>query len=140
MTASPFERANPEVKSVSIKKLFGNLTAVISCLTLVSVIAGGLLGYYHIHRFYVRESKSSKKLLDIERKLGEMDLRVKGVRDALDIASKKVQVSIDIAQVITDLRPKLNIEFDPNVFYSDGRIRSTFHITNLGKYEASVRG
>jgi len=123
---------------VSIKKIVGILPVIISLLTLVSFIGGGLLGYIYRDRFYIEESKSSTKLLVIERKLGELDLEVKAVKEALDIASKKVQISEGIAQVITDLQPKLDVELNPNVSYHDGKIRLTFDITNLSKHLISV--
>lgn len=123
---------------MATKKPVEILTVIISLLTLVSFIGGGLLGYIYRDRFYIEESKSSTKLLVIERKLGELDLKVKAVKEALDIASKKAQISEGIAQVITDLRPKLDVELDPNVSYHDGKIKLTFDITNLSKHLISV--
>jgi hypothetical protein len=74
----------------------------------------------------------------IELNLEEMDLKIRDVRTALDIASRKVPISGDIVQIVTYLRPKLNVELDPNVVYSDNKIRLTFNITNRGEHSVSV--
>jgi hypothetical protein len=76
--------------------------------------------------------------LDIRRTLEEIDSKIGEVRTALDIASRKVPISGDIVQIITYLRPKLNVELDPNVLYSDKKIRMTFNITNRGEHSISI--
>ena len=76
--------------------------------------------------------------LDIRRKLEEIDLKLRDVRTALDIANRKVPISGDIVQIISYLRPKLNVEVDPNVLCSDKKIRMTFNITNRGEHSVSI--
>jgi hypothetical protein len=76
--------------------------------------------------------------LDIRGTLEEIDSKIGQVRSALDIASKRVPISGDIVQIVTYLRPKLNVELDPNVLHSDNKIRMTFNVTNRGEHSISV--
>ena len=74
----------------------------------------------------------------MERKLEEIDSKIGEIRTALDIASRKVPISGDVVQIITYLRPKLNVELDPNVLCSDKKIRMAFNITNRGEHSISI--
>ena len=76
--------------------------------------------------------------LRIERTLEEIDSKIGVVRTALGIASKRVPISGDVVQIITYLRPKLNLELDPNVLCSDNIIRTTFNITNRAEHSVFV--
>jgi len=74
----------------------------------------------------------------IELNLKGIDLKLSDVRTALDVASRKVPISGDIVNIINYLRPKLNVELDPNVLCSDNIIKATFNITNIGEHSVSV--
>ena len=76
--------------------------------------------------------------LDIRKTLEEIDLKLRDVRTALDIASRRVPISGDVVQIISYLRPKLNVEVDPNVLCYDKKIRMTFNITNRGEHSVSI--
>jgi len=81
---------------------------------------------------------SNSRDLRIERTLEEIDSKIGVVRTALDIASKRVPISGDVVKIITYLRPKLNVQLDPNVLCSDKKIRMTFNITNRGEHSVSI--
>jgi len=74
----------------------------------------------------------------IRLKLEEIDVKLSDVRTALEVVSRKIPISGDIVQIITYLRPKLNVEVDPNVLCSDKKIRMTFNITNRGEPSVSI--
>ena len=76
--------------------------------------------------------------LRIERTLEEIDSKIGVVRTALGIASKRVPISGDVVKIITYLRPKLNVQLDPNVLRSDKKIRMTFNIINRGEHSVSI--
>ena len=75
---------------------------------------------------------------DIRLKLEEIDMKLSDVRTALEFVSRKIPISGDVVQIITYLRPKLNVELDPNVLCSDKKIRMTFNITNRGEHSISI--
>ncbi|MFH1718910.1 MAG: hypothetical protein ABIF19_16260 [Planctomycetota bacterium] len=74
----------------------------------------------------------------MEHKLEEIDTKIGETRTAVDIASRKVPMPGDIVQIMTYLRPKLDVEMDPNVLCSDNKIRLTFNITNRGEHSVSI--
>ena len=74
----------------------------------------------------------------IELNLEGIDLKLSDVRTALDVAGRKVPISGDIVNIINYLRPKLNVELDPNVLCSDNIIKTIFYITNHGEHSVSV--
>jgi len=74
----------------------------------------------------------------IRLKLEEIDMKLSDVRTALEVVSRKIPISGDIVQIITYLRPKLNLELDPNVLCSDNIIRTTFNITNRAEHSVFV--
>jgi len=76
----------------------------------------------------------------IRLKLEEINMKLSDVRTALEVASRKIPISGDVVQIITYLRPKLNVEVDPNVLCSDKEIRMTFNITNRGEHSISIGG
>jgi len=85
-----------------------------------------------------RKAPTSGDLATIKGTLEEIDLKVTEVRAALDIASRRVPISGDVVQIITYLRPKLNVELDPNVLYSEKKMRLTFNVTNRGEHSVSI--
>jgi hypothetical protein len=85
-----------------------------------------------------RKAPTSGDLATIKGTLEEIDLKVTEVRTALDIASRRVPISGDAVQIITYLRPRLNVQLDPNVLYSDKKIRLTFNVTNRGEHSVCV--
>ena len=74
----------------------------------------------------------------IRLKLEEIDMKLSDVRMALKVVSRKIPISGDIVQIISYLRPKLNVELDPNVLCADKKIRMTFNITNRGEHSISI--
>lgn len=85
-----------------------------------------------------RKAPTSGDLATIKGALEEIDLKVTEAKAALDIASRRVPISGDAVQIVTYLRPKLNVELDPNVSYSDKNIRLTFNVTNRGEHSVCV--
>jgi len=74
----------------------------------------------------------------IELNLEGIDMKLSDVRTALDVASRKVPISGDIVNIINYLRPKLNVELNPNVLCSDDIIKMTFNITNHAEHSITV--
>jgi hypothetical protein len=73
----------------------------------------------------------------IELNLEGIDLKLSDVKTAMDVASRKVSISGDLVNIINYLRPKLNVELDPNVC-SDNKTKIIFNITNLGEHSVSI--
>jgi len=75
----------------------------------------------------------------MEHKLEEINAKIVETRTAVDIASRKVPMPGDIVQIITYLRPKVDVKMDPNVSCSDKKVRMVFNITNRGEHSISIR-
>jgi hypothetical protein len=74
----------------------------------------------------------------IELNLEGIDLKLSDVRTALDATNRRVQISGDIVNIINYLRPKLNVELDPNVSCANNVTKTIFNITNLGEHSVSI--
>jgi len=102
------------------------LTLLISLITAIGVIAGGLFGYQYRDKWLANESKVNTSIL-------EMEKSIKSLRDHLEIASKRASVSGEIANLITDLQPNVTIVQTKFVLNKD-MLKLTYEITNHGHY------
>jgi len=113
------------------------VTLILQFLTLLSVLGGGLLGYYYVHRFQANESKANTDLAKIEINLKQIESEVKEIKESLEITQNRLSISGDVMQILTDLRPKLSIQFE-NTEYSNKTLVCNFKLTNVGTYNVIV--
>jgi hypothetical protein len=74
----------------------------------------------------------------IRQRLDEIDSKIADVRTVLNTAGRKIPIFGDVVEIISYLRPKLSVELDPNISYSDSRMSMTFNITNRGEHSVSI--
>ena len=120
----------------------------VNICTLFAMISGGILGYFYIHKPQIEIknklsisnqtlAKANEEFTNLRSQLLKLELEIKKVRDRLDISERKIIISANAMEILSDIQPNFSVTSKKSEYQED-KLRLVFMIKNLGKHPCVV--
>lgn len=113
-------------------------TNVVDLLTLLTLIAGGIFGYFFVETRKLEESKANSRLANIQADVAEIEKSHKESLAFLQARLTEVSATVNISELIGDIQPNLKINLQPALQIENNILTLIWEITNIGKHTVSI--